>query len=492
MVQLLPQYSSSINRMKLKFVVFNCGLAVMVLEFVGVRMAAPYFGNTIFTWTSMVGVVLAALSVGYYAGGRIADNTPRQRVLSGIILLSAVFFTVITLISGLLLPFTENFAFKFRPLVWSLGVLFIPSVLLGIVSPYVVKLETKNLNRVGRTAGGLYALSAVGSIFGTFLTGFVLIQLLDLSQILNSVSVLLFLTSLLILRKKDFVLAVCVFLLPVFLSCRLAPQTDEDFVFHKQTSYHVVDVLDKENQRALFLDGIYQGSISLDSNEILHPYYHHLKLAFAFNPKIKRALVLGTGAGLGSRIFCDEYGVDVDSVDIDPVVNYVARNYFFMPDDVKVFSEDARVFLRNSPERYDLIVVDAYDAGSSVPFHLMTRETAEDISKHLTEDGVVLVNVVSTVGGECSKFPRSVYKTYQTVFPNVYAFYVFEANEKDLNNVLIIAKKGKSEDFTVNAACMGLQEFADKHFTPLKTDDVPVITDDYAPIDNLVIPCYAV
>jgi MFS family permease len=175
----------------LEAVVFLCGAIVMILEIVGARVLAPYQGTSIFVWTSLIGIILGSLSLGYWWGGKLADRNPSYRVFSLIIFIAGVVVALITFSKELLLIFIRNHFNDIRvgATIAALALFAAPSVLLGMVSPYAVKLRIDDLNTSGATVGYLYAISTIGSIIGTFLAGFVLIAYFGNTKILLVLSI---------------------------------------------------------------------------------------------------------------------------------------------------------------------------------------------------------------------------------------------------------------------------------------------------------------
>ncbi|HMB65506.1 MAG TPA: fused MFS/spermidine synthase, partial [Patescibacteria group bacterium] len=183
----------------LELVVFICGAAVMILEMVGSRMMAPYLGTSIIVWTSLIGIILGFLSLGYWLGGKLADIKPSYRIFSLVILLSSLFVLLMIFIQAPILELIQSlFSNIYLGTVFSALFLFaIPSTLLGIVSPYAARLKIKSLDRSGEAVGSLYALSTLGSIVGTFAAGFVLIPFMGTVKILYFISISLLASSLL-------------------------------------------------------------------------------------------------------------------------------------------------------------------------------------------------------------------------------------------------------------------------------------------------------
>ncbi len=172
--------------MMIKFIVFICGAIVMSFEILGSRVLAPNFGSSVFVWGSLISVFLAGLSAGYYLGGRISDVNPSSRKLSLIIAAPGLMLLTFPYYSGAISDwiFMNDLGVRFSPLLASSVLFLIPSIFLGIVSPYTAKLMICNLHTTGKTIGTLYALSTFGSIIGTLLTSFYLITVAGVSALI--------------------------------------------------------------------------------------------------------------------------------------------------------------------------------------------------------------------------------------------------------------------------------------------------------------------
>ena len=178
----------------IKIIVFFCGAVVMSFEILGSRVLAPNFGNSVFVWGSLISIFLAGLSAGYYLGGRVADIKPSTRKLGIIILVPSVLLITFPLYGHSISDwiFMKDMGVRLSPLLTSIILFFIPSVFLGAVSPYTVKLLICSLHTSGKTVGTLYALSTLGSIVGTLLTSFYLITLAGVKFLIMSQGILLF------------------------------------------------------------------------------------------------------------------------------------------------------------------------------------------------------------------------------------------------------------------------------------------------------------
>lgn len=526
----------------LRLVVFLGGAILMALEMVGSRVLAPSFGSSIFVWGSLISIFLAALSVGYYWGGALADRRPSLTVLS---LLVAVPGALIWL-----LPFyfpwvnqwvvSLDLGVRLSPLVAAILLFALPSIFLGTISPYAIRLEIESVETAGNTAGRLYALSTGGSIVGTLATSFFLIPLMGVRNILHTLGLLLLalaLAAYLMDRyrsgaaepargqrvswrpaakgakgraaapRRRAAPAVTLFSLGFLgLGLLLTPWegASPDLVFRKESLYHHIMVRDVGRFRILHFDNSFQSAMDLsDPDEQVFPYTRYLHLGMLFVPDAQSALFVGLGGGSAPRRFHRDYPwMTIDVAEIDPEVVGVARRFFHFEEDerLRVAARDGRLFVQDSPGGYDLAVLDAYFA-ESIPFHLTTQEFLSELKAKLSPRGVVVANIIGAVAGRESRLFRSMLATYQAVFPQVYVFLVGapgSVNDRVLRNVIVIA--------TVSDERLDRQELARRARSlwdqgrlgidvrgylaslvegEIPTHDVPILTDDYAPVDSL-------
>lgn len=508
-------------RLLLNIVVFISGAVLMALEIVGSRVLAPYFGNSIFVWGSLISVVLAALSLGYYWGGWLSERSPSFARLLLLLLIPGVLIFPLPLIY----PSINNsiaeadFGNRLNPLIASTIYFLLPGIFLGTISPYAIRLAATTLSTVGSTAGRLYALSTCGSIFGTLFTAFYLIPAIGVSNIIHSLGMTLMLLALLLwpfvrfrLEKVEKTIGVAkpaatLFLLAAICAALASPVWARvKILFEKDSFYHHIRVEEDEEARYLYFDRTLQSGMNLNDPTALRLLYsRYTSLGLAFRPDVKKALIIGLGGGSIPKKYNKEFpSLEVDVAEIDPEVIQVARKYFFLKEgkNLRVHAQDGRLFLTRTQQRYDLILLDAYYT-DAIPFHLTTREFFQIADQKLTANGIVVANVIGAVTGPGGKITRSVVKTLREIFPQIYIFPTRGASSSYLDviqNVIVIATKERQRldirEITKRAASLGRDLFpnatrdiaASYHDSKLADNDVPVLTDDYAPTDNLLHP----
>jgi len=490
------------NKYILEITVFLCGAVVMIFELVGSRILGPYFGTSIFVWTGLIGVILGSLSLGYYIGGKIADKKPSFTRLSMIIFLAAVFIGLTIFIKDfLLLGFQTNFTDSRTASMLASLILFLPaSVLLGIVSPYAVKLKMKNLDTSGSTVGNLYAISTAGSIIGTFLSGFYLIPQFGTNKLLIILSITLIVVSLILALKKNTKIKLGILI--VFIASWYAinwfnSMYEKTGFIDVDTAYNriwIYDHTDKRTKRPAKIMGINNenhSSMFLESDELVNEYTKYYHLAKHFNPNFKETLMLG-GAGYSyPKDFLRKYTeAKLDVIEIDPKITELAKKYFKLKENPKltIYHEDGRVYLNKTKKKYDVIFGDAFGSRYSLPYQLTTKEAVQKKFDILNNDGVVVLNIISSIEGETGQFLRAEYATYKSIFPQVYLFPVANpGNGYEVQNIMLVALKSKyKEENMFNDSDKKLNEYL-QHLWKMEIDtDVPILTDDFAPVDYYI------
>lgn len=488
------------NKYFLEITVFLCGAIVMIYELVGSRVLAPYLGTSIFVWTSLIGVILGSLSLGYWLGGRLADKKPSLEVFSSIILISALLIGLMVITKDLvLISFQKIISLEVASLLSAL-VLFSPaSILLGMISPYAVKLKIDNLNRSGRTVGNLYAISTTGSIFGTFLAGFYLIPSMGTTKILITLALTLTLVAIFIYPRK--ILKTKCFLVFIFLSLlfiqdyvdylqKQSGQIEVETKYSHATIFKGVDAKTKRKTLNLKFDPFAtQSAIFLDGEDgLVFDYTKFYRLAKHFKPDLKKSLIIGGAAYTYPRDYLKQYPqAELDVVEIDKKLTALARKYFRLADNprLKIYHEDGRTFLNRTTKRYDVIFGDAFQSLYSIPYQLTTQEAVAKMNAALNDDGVVIVNIISAINGSKGEFLRAEYATYKNIFPQVYLFPVGQEKSETTQNLILVALKStKRPAFTSSDS--ELDGYLGHLWKKTVEADLPILTDDFAPVDYYI------
>ncbi len=478
-------------------VVFISGAAVLAIEILGTRILGPFYGVSIFLWSSLITVTLIALSVGYMLGGRWADKVTKMSNLYYLMFGAGIWLLLIPFIKHPVLIVAEPLGLRFAVLVAAF-ILFSPSLtLLGMVSPYALKVRTSNLNVVGRTAGDLYAISTIGSVIAALLTGFILIPNIGVGRLTFMVGiVLLFFASIGLvdeLKSKTKKLLV----ISIFISASIGfslipfdkPDPDRGLLAIEQSPYAEIRVLDLDNRRYLLIDGGTHTIVDPNSWESYFPYTAVMDLSREFFEQPGEMLLIGLGGGTVMKNFA-KAGWSVDAVEIDPVVIEIARDYFGLQEsEGNIYCMDGRQYLKSNEKKYDVIAMDAFGS-SSIPFHLITKESFGLIASRLKPEGILAINLESN--GWDDLIVRSIAATLKEHFDYVWALPT-QMHFTDLGNIVIFAGDSWLElpveperNYADLAYASSLQYYKDRawdnRFVP-ETMNVPVLTDNLNPID---------
>ncbi len=489
----------------LELVVFICGAMVMIIELVGSRILAPYMGTSIIVWTSLIGIVLGCLSLGYWLGGRLADRSPSRKALAGVILLAALAIGASAMVSGPLLGFLQRSMpdIYVGSMIATILLFAAPSVLLGMVSPYAVRLRISEVATSGALIGRLYAISTVGSIVGTFLAGFVLVAYLGSSTILLVVALILALTSILAAPSFKVAGTAGAGFLATLLLLSLAARAglDEAGMADVGTRYNRIivttghDALTGRPVRSLTTNpGGTQSAMYLDDTlELALRYTRFFDLGRHFVPDARRALMLGGGAYSYPRhLLAEDPDMRLDVVELDPGMTETARRWFELKDDprLSITHEDARTFLQRAAgndKKYDLAFVDVFNSHHSIPFHLTTREAAAELRASLRDGGAAVINTISAIEGRPGQLLRAQIATLRQAFEQVLVFPVRELdNGQVVQNVILVALTRAGEP-DVNGADPRLRAMLSHRWTRPIPDDVPPLTDEFAPVDRYAL-----
>ena len=531
---------------KANIVVFIASFCTLVIELVAGRMMAPYVGVSLYTWTSIIGVVLAGISIGAYLGGRMADRYPRSSTLGWLLFLSGLGAFSISPLTNLIGGAQFHTSLMTRILLITTLIFFIPSCLLGMISPVVVKLTLNNLEKTGNVVGKIYAFSTLGSILGTFATGFYLISWMGTRYILLTMGIILILSAFIFggffSSKKTFVLCFLFLLLSALLpfvglhvyatthpeefSFPTSPiesikkmfsyafkfPLEEETYFFKESDYYTIKL--KKSIRgnngnpleSLVLDHLVHSYTDLqDPLYLEYEYIRMYEEIVGWQAKKReslKVLFLGGGGYTFPRFIERKYPrAVIHVVEIDPEITRVVKKYLGVsdPTQIRSFNEDGRWFVMNCKEKgtYDLIFGDAFN-DLSIPYHLTTKEFAMQLRSLLKPDGLLLANVIDSF--KKGAFMPSYIRTLEEVFGkrNVHLMTLSSDYEKIGISTCVVVASAKTldmDDFVRTVKERGGEMTS--HVMPqdqlqeyLKERPSIVLTDDYVPVDNLIAPIF--
>jgi len=493
---------------------FVTGAIIMSFEMLGSRYLNPYFGSGIYTWAALISTVLAALTVGYFLGGWLADRTPSPTVLGLTIVIGSGYLLLLPLFVDFLLEFVLDGIDDVRAgsLIASIAVLFFPVTLLGMCSPFAIRLLLRSAQQSGTVSGTIYGVSTAGSIVGTLGTTFMLIPAIGSRAItisLGAVGVAAGLAMMmagrrLAIRRGVAIAAAylaaalvvasgsCAAEELIDLGVRAAMLAKKDGrIAHIETEYNAIFINKRRIELVLTtqVGGMrYTESIAnlTDPDDLPMKYAHVMTAALLYPPETRRILMVGLGGGsiptyLG-RFMTD---AEIDTVEIDPGVIKVAKDYFGIRETARLryIASDGRVFLnRNKTLTYDLIYLDAYLNGT-VPFHLLTREFFQLLKQRLTPGGAAAFNV-----HDGTKLYPATLVTLRAVFPTV-DLYPSGTGE----TIMIATSAPPMDSETLARRALELQQrykfrFDLSTIARRRLDNTPqpkaqVMTDDFAPVN---------
>lgn len=469
----------------LPLVVLINGAIIMIFEIVGARMMSPYFGGSIIVWTSLIGVIMLSLSIGYWLGGYWADKITNLHQLSIILLLGSIFTLLSTYmyVPVFTLIQSQRFDLMLGSLLASCLIFLLPNIFMGMVLPCVTKLATKNLKTLGVSVGNLYALATIGSIAGTFLAGFVLIPNFNISDIILVQAIVLIVLSVIVWHRHRLqLLLVIILLLYVLASSSHIYPVFARSIYQTNSAYNYIYVQDLEydnvHYRYLIANDNIESNICLSCEEKLDNIYAEYRRLFALNPDIQEVLIIGGGGYTIANDILEKFTANVTVVEIDPVMTDVSRRFFGLVDNSRltIHHQDGRQFLQQTDQLYDLIIVDAFLDSSSIPHHLTTREFFQSINNHLTGNGLLFINTVSALEGPDSRFFQTEYNTINSVFPHGL---VYSYGQGDMiTNILLIA--GNHNDLATDKTT----KYFDSQFVRQASINTNhVFTDEWAPVE---------
>lgn len=483
-------------------ILFIIEMIYMTLELIASRLLSPYFGNTNIIWTSIIGIILLSSCFGNYFGGLIADKNENDKNLKIILFLISICISFIALFGNKIL---DNLSIivneKIGALFSTIILFFIPSLLIGMINPIIMK-DAINDNEVGKTSGKVYAISTLGGIFGTFISGFILIPNVGSIEILYLLSTIVLVLSLLLKLQKNtkiiniitiIIIIINLILFNIFikkeadakraiLNGNLGITGYYDSEYNKILVYN--DYSDEGIIRKLDVDKGFQSATYIEEEkmyDLVYEYTKYYDLIFK-KDNVQNVLMIGGGGFSYPKYFISHYlDKNIDVVEIDSKVITLAKEYFYLDNLIndynldtnhrlKIYNEDGRIYLNKNIRKYDAILNDAF-SGTIPVKTLTTNEAIISIKKNLHKDGIYITNIPASLDGSKSKFLKAEVKTLKTKFTNVYVVPVKNQSIYELQNIIVIATD-------INLDINNSYE--------LNLEDSIILTDNYAPIEKLI------
>jgi len=491
---------------------FTAGFVILILEVLGFRMFAPYFGYSVFVSGSLISLVLIALSCGYYIGGKIADENPQIALLFRFVLISTIYLAIITLTYRYILSAMAAIPPVIGTALAAIIIFGLPMVLLSMVTPFLVKIiSSSHTEKIGQIVGTISSISTVGSIAGSIVTTFVLLPGIGTFATTVTAVVLLIVVLLLLSFSVKKTMKAAMALPLAIASCGfLFTEKDPDCVFAKESVYNLVEVFNKggyyrlklnkgKDTHTIFTNDLHSGKFFIKSR-----FDTYLSSAIPMSGG-RDILILGLGGGSSANQAVIEYpDANVEAIEIDPVVYDVARKFFSIDKinpRLKVHVMDGRTFINNCEKTYDVLQIDMYHGGVYMPFYVGTQEFFLKASKCLKSNGVIAMNVLgnnTAPGGD--ELVEAIGNTMSTVFKSLFIF----RNKETPSNVLLFGfnervtlqevKDRMMNDFAAKPGRFDikpiLQEVSDMLHEYRYAYDSPILTDNKAPIEQITYRVY--
>lgn len=501
-----PQPTNS-GRNYLFLTVFVAGMSTLAVEFTTSRMLQTVYGTSNIVWANVIGLVLLFLTLGYFLGGWLADKRPFPATFYTLVSLagfSSVFFLLLTSVL-LKAAASAMAALNISAIVGSIvGVIFalaLPITLMGCISPFAIRLAVRDVGEAGRISGRIYAVSTWGSLLGTYLPVLLLIPLAG-----SRVTAVLFGSFLLLIglvglwhsdrRSGIWGLLLPVILLPfAWLWTQGSVKAYPNQLFETESAYNYIQVVRNGDCNYLLLnEGQAYHSFYCDGGEVPHVSVWSMMLAAPFynadpTPPTNAAVV-GLAAGTIPKQYTRVFGaIPIDGIELDPGIVQAGRDYFDLNDpNINVIVGDGRYQLNRLNQQYDVITIDAYKV-PYIPWHLTTQDYFQEVAAHLSDSGVVAVNVGRAPNDR--RLIDALTATLLTVFPSVHAIDV----PGTLNTILVATKQPTDAvnlgrnlaqlDEAVDPLLRRVLETAVVHQAPINPSEV-VFTDERAPVETII------
>ena len=487
------------KKYSLEITVFLSGALTMILELIAARVLSPYVGSSNLIWTTIIGIMLTSMSIGYWFGGKMADKNKENdiKILSNSLLISAIATSVIPILEVIFIDVLSQLSSNLIlvAIICATVTFGIPSFLLATVSPIAVKIKNNSMDHIGATSGKISSLSTIGSIFGTFFAGFILIPNLGVRNIILGCSILLWILSVYLFNKKDkkyYILMIVELLIIIGLNVLggyLFQVRNPEITRDVDSEYSRIWVTNLDvgetTYKTLQVDTGLESYINQETGEMGATYLYYYDLFEYYDKEANDALMIGGAAYTYPMHYLKKYeNKTIDVVEIDEKMTQIAEEEFGLDKNnpnLGLITQDGRSYLNYNEKKYDTVFIDAFK-GLNAPFELTTYEAMQKVYNSLDENGTVITNIISAIEGDDADFIKYEYSTYKAIFDDVKVFQVNPNHSDDEEqNLILVGIKG-NENINTDKE----EEYGELLSNEIKdfTSDKPIITDDYAPIGD--------
>ena len=487
------------KKYSLEITVFLSGALTMMLELIAARVLSPYVGSSNLIWTTIIGIMLTSMSIGYWFGGKMADKNKENdiKILSNYLLISAIATSIIPILEVVFIDVLSQLSSNLIlvAIICATVTFGIPSFLLATVSPIAVKIKNNNMDHIGATSGKISSLSTIGSIFGTFFAGFILIPNLGVRNIILGCSILLWILSVYLFNKKDkkyYILMIVELLIIIGLNILggyLFQVRNPEITRDVDSEYSRIWVTNLDvgetTYKTLQVDTGLESYINQETGEMGATYLYYYDLFEYYNKEANDALMIGGAAYTYPMHYLKKYeNKTIDVVEIDEKMTQIAEEEFGLDKNnpnLGLITQDGRSYLNYNEKKYDTVFIDAFK-GLNAPFELTTYKAMQKVYNSLDENGTVITNIISAIEGDDADFIKYEYSTYKAIFDDVKVFQVNPNHSDDEEqNLILVGIKGNGNINTDKE-----EEYGELLSNEIKdfTSDKPIITDDYAPIGD--------
>ncbi|MDF2448274.1 MAG: hypothetical protein K0R26_778 [Bacteroidota bacterium] len=471
-----------LTKNRLLIISFTEGASVMAAEICGAKLLSPFFGSSLYVWSSVMAITLGGLASGYFIGGQLSKKANKQAILFSVLITAVCCLFLMPLMEPLFVLLASSFSLIPAVIISVLFLLFPTMACMGATSPLIIAMLTSENYESGANSGMVYAISTVGGILATFLCGFYLIPSVGVKMSLFCFAITLAGVSLLLFKKKRTLSLVLLFGVVISLYGILKTKPNSFTIYKSEGILGKLEVRDEPTHanpslmvRNLLINATIQTEMDVSTHQSVSEYVRLIKKNIPYLPKGK-VLVLGLGGGVVANLFKDE-GYNVTAVEFDERIIEMSRNFFFLNDSVKTVCADARYYINNSQEEFNLIFFDVFKAEEQ-PAHVLTMESLRRLKSVMKNDAMVLINTHGYLNGKLGRGTQCMLATLKSAGFDL-KICTFNEDE-DYRNLLVVASLDPIEQ-TLHGELYPLML---ENLSLVNTDDVPIMEALNAPANQ--------